>query len=305
MKVIRGIYNYKYTQNTFLTMGTFDGVHLGHRFLIDKMIMQAKNNDATAAVLTFDAPPKAILGSKAKTPMLTPAFKKELLLAELGVDVLIEQKFTKHFSEIEYDAFIQQFILSIIKPKHIFVGHDFRFGRQRMGDVDKLRKVLRQNNIAFTVAEPFLLNNERVSSTLIRKLLLNGDVSTARKFLGRPYSIYGSVCKGSKLAAPLGYPTANINHKFEVTPSDGVYAVKVIIKKREFRGICYIGPSPTFHIKKKKIEVHIFDYSGILYGADIKVLFYNKIRNPELFDNEQELVSQIKRDIEAVHSYFE
>lgn len=299
MNIIRGLSSYKNTDGNCLAIGTFDGVHIGHQKILNALVSFSKANGINSTILTFDYPPKYVITGKINEhiPMLTPFPKKEELFAEIGIDCIIEQKFDRLFSHISAIDFIDKIISEKLKPRHIFIGYDFRFGYEREGNVALLKRKLSFTKTDLTVIPPVLVAGERVSSSSIRKLIASGNVAQAQKLLGRYFFISGVVENGTKLASALGFPTANIKHFHSLVPSSGVYAVFVDVRAGHFAGICYVGASPTFNLKRKEIEVHIFDLSQTLYDQPIKIHFVLKIRDEMKFESTSELIEQIKKDI--------
>jgi len=308
MKVYYGVGRIKRKfKRPILTIGVFDGVHLGHQYIIKKIVQKARRIHGTSIVFTFYPHPYRILKPREYLPLLISLEHRIKLLAELGVDVCIVQEFTESFSRIEKVSFIKNTLFSKIKPIEIVVGKDFNFGKNKLGNTDLLQDLSRSYNYKVKEIPSRLIDGKKISSTFIRSLLLKGNLKKATRFLGRPVSIFGKVVKGSKRGKILGFPTANIDCKHEVLPPKGVYAAKIIFKRNKFFGVANIGVRPSF--KKRRysrviVEVHIFDFHKKIYGKSIEVEFIRKIREEKKFKNRFLLIRQILRDTEKTRQIF-
>jgi riboflavin kinase/FMN adenylyltransferase len=284
-----------------LTIGVFDGVHLGHQYIINKIVRRANIIRGTSVVFTFYPHPYHVLKPREYLPLLISLEHRIKLFAELGVDVCIIQEFTEDFSKIEKINFIKNILFRRIKPFEIFVGEDFNFGKNKLGDTDLLQRLSRIYHYKVREISPRRIDRKKISSTFIRSLILRGNLKQATKFLGRPVSILGKIVKGSRRGKSLGFPTANIDCKHEVLPPKGVYAVKMFIEKNKFFGVANIGLRPSFKRKGRRqiiLEAHIFNFYKRIYGKSIEVEFVKMIRKEKKFKNSSLLVRQILRDAE-------
>lgn len=299
MKVIYGLgptkYNFSYP---VIAIGIFDGVHKGHQELIKKLIVCAKKRHGQAIVLTFHPHPVHVLHPEIYLPFITSLPYRLKLLEELGVDVCIVAKFDKKFSRIQPETFIKEYLVKRIKVREVFVGDDFRFGVGRSGDRDYFQQMAARYNFIFHAVNPIKAHQGKVSSTDIRKFIEEGDLSQASKYLGRPVAILGKVLKGDRRGTRLGFPTANIYNSDEILPPRGVYAVKVKLAKKLYKGMANVGFCPSFHQSSRRmhVEVHLFRFNKDLYGQEILVQFIQKIRDEKIFSSLPELVEQLKKD---------
>jgi len=309
MKVIYGVGKVKVSfKKPIVTIGIFDGVHLGHKFIIKKLIDKAKKINGTSVVLTFDPHPKNILRPKKYLPLLISIEHRVKLLRDLGVDVCIIEEFSQGFSRLSPEGFIRRLFVKTIKPQEVFVGSGFTFGRSASGDIDLLRELGRQHNFKVNEVLPIKIGKEIVSSTSIRRLIRQGDLHKASKFLGREVSILGKVRRGRNIGRLLGYPTANIYPCGEIIPPTGVYAARVNFdKKKRLAAMAYIGSRPTYNKKVKDrcfdIEVHIFDFKKKIYGRYIEIEFLKEMRDERKFSSQEELKKQIEKDQKAVKHF--
>lgn len=288
--------------NAVVTIGNFDGVHLGHQALFRQVIQQASMINGTSVVITFDPHPLRALG-KNGPPLITRRDQKIELIRNTGVDKIICIPFTREFALTEPTEFIYDFLIGKIGMKSIIVGPDYSFGKDRKGDIYLLRSEGRKGE--FSVIIPDWIHDagagsERISSTKIRELVMEGRVEDAPKYLGRQYQIRGKVVKGrDRGGRKLGFPTANIKLHDELCPKFGVYAVTVETNHGHFRGVANIGYSPTFDDNMFTIEVHILDdFSYDIYNTRIRVNMVARLREEKKFSGLEELSGQIKKDIE-------
>lgn len=282
-----------------VTIGNFDGVHKGHQALFSAVIQKAREIDGTSVVMTFDPHPLRVLG-KNGPPLITRKDQKLELISTAGIDIILCLPFTKEFAAMSPDAFIDTLLLKTIGMDTIIVGPDYTFGRDRQGNIDFLKKAGREKG--FTVIVPDWINetseNIRISSTLIRDMVMEGRVEEAPHFLGRHYQIRGKVVKGRERGgSQLGFPTANIKLHDELCPRMGVYAVTVETVAGRFNGVANIGYSPTFDDHIFTIEVHILDFAQDIYNTKIRVNFIERLRDEKKFSGIEELSMQIRKDI--------
>ena len=294
MIVIQGINKIKKYKAAVVALGVFDGLHYGHRIILQEAVERARKIKGTSIAITFFPHPS-------KQPSLYSLEHRLKLIQELGIDVCIVIKFSKSFAKIMADDFIHRILVDKIGAKYVCVGKNFRFGYQAAGNHKLLKKVGRELKFEVKVFNVLKSKNIIISSTIIRKLIKDGKISQAQKLLGRRVSILGSVIKGAKLGRVLGFPTANINPHHEVIPSEGIYAVKIMFLDKYYKGICYIGKKPTIkpHNKFIHIEVHIFNFHKNIYGKYLEIQFIKLIRLNKKFSSREQLSAQIKKDIKS------
>jgi len=288
-------------KNPVVTMGIFDGVHSGHRTLIDHLVSRARKVGGEAAVVTFNPHPRLVLpGKKEGLTFLSTMEEKKKLLEESLIDHLIIIRFDKVLSNLEAKDFIKQILVDKIGMKHFIIGYDHHFGKSRRGDLKILRKCGELYDFVVEQVSEVSGPGGIISSTAIREALLSGRLEEANTWLGYNYSLGGSVVEGRKLGRSLGFPTANVkpDDNFKLIPADGVYAVEVQLDNKILPGMLSIGFNPTVNKNpdRKSIEVHIFDFEGELYNQYIKIIFRFRMRNELRFDNLDQLTEQMKLD---------
>jgi riboflavin kinase/FMN adenylyltransferase len=289
--------------NTVITLGNFDGLHLGHQQLIRMVIERARELKALSMVVTFRPHPLKILAPE-KCPALISIYEEKIRLFEkLGLDVLVKIPFTLDFSFMPPRDFVKNILCDLLGAKEIFVGYNYRFGKGRAGNVQRLREFGDQFGFTVREIEQISLNGEVISSTEIRNILKNGEVEHAARLLGRHYAITGIVVKGDGRGKVIGFPTANIAPKHSIIPANGVYAVRIAARDTCYDGVANIGLRPTFDKKDLTIEVHIFDFHEDLYGEEVTVCFIHKIREEKKFAHAEALIQQIQSDIGTAKQY--
>ena len=288
----------KYKRSIIL-IGNFDGLHLGHQKLFNLAKRYKKKYRLKIGVVTFEPMPKMYFDKSIKNFRISNLKQKNKIFKNFDIDFLINKKFDKKFSKIKSDRFIENIIFKKLKAKYIFVSSNFRFGNKREGNVKKLIKSEKNFNFKIIKPKPLLKKNKVISSTLIRKLLINGNLDRANKLLDRKWCIEGIVEKGRQQGKKIGFPTCNIDIKDYVIAMPGVYAVRVNLNnnKSTLKGIANLGYRPTFKQKKILLEVHIFNFSGNIYNKHLSVEFIKFIRKEKKFKNINKLRSQIKLDL--------
>jgi riboflavin kinase/FMN adenylyltransferase len=299
MRIFRGLDNLEKIQNAVVTQGTFDGVHLAHKIILNKVKQLAKDKYGESVVMTFEPHPRMVLKpDNHDLKLLTTLDEKIELLRYEGIQNLIVIPFTIELSQMHSQAFIKQILVDKIGTKTLVIGYDHRFGKNREGSFEHLKNY--SNDFGFEVEEVSeqLVDEIAVSSTKIRNALNEGKIIIAAKYLGRNYSIKGTVVKGRQLGRTIGYPTANliVDSENKLIPSDGVYAVKVIVNSNTFGGMLNIGNNPTVEGKGRSIEVNIFDFSEDIYNQSISIIFVNKLREEEKFNGLDALKTQLEKD---------
>lgn len=300
MKIHHQSLSFPRPNQAVVTTGTFDGVHLGHKTIVDRLIESARQSNGESVVITFDPHPRQVLYPNDQSLKLLQSIEeKAARLEALGVDHLLVLKFDKAFSELSSDEFIRNIIVDAVGTQKLVVGYDHHFGKNREGSFESLRK---QGLIhGFTVEEipAHDIDQVSVSSTAIRKALTLGDIKTANSYLGYAYSLSGEVVKGNQLGRQLGFPTANlrISNPLKLIPAIGVYAVTVVIQNRTFNGMLNIGYRPTLTDDLMLTsEVHVLDFSEDIYGESIQVHFIDRLRDEKRFAGKDELIQQLQED---------
>ena len=290
-------------KNAVITIGNFDGVHIGHQALFHEVTEKAEAIGGTPCAMTFEPHPLRVLKQNNHPPLITLYEQKLELIERAGIDVLICVPFTQTFASIAADEFIKDVLIRKIGMKAIVVGEDYSFGKKREGDIDFLKFYAPRLNFEVIVANWIKTSKhftDRISSTKIREWVMAGNMERAQKMLGRFYQIRGQVVTGRNRGGKLlGFPTANINLHDELCPKTGIYAVTVEHHERMYKGVANIGYSPTFDDCEFTIEVHILDFEDDIYGQKIRVNFHKRIREEIKFNNISELSDQIKMDIKA------
>lgn len=310
MQLIRGLHNIRPEDHgCVLTIGNFDGVHLGHCRVINALVAQAKKLNCPAAVMIFEPQPQELFAPEKAPARLTRFRDKYNLLKKLGVDRLICVNFNVKFASISAQDFIEQLLVKELGIKHLIIGDDFRFGKNRQGDFTLLQKASKEFAFGLSDTASYKLENCRISSTAIRQALEHDDLDGAAKMLGRSYAISGRVVHGDKQGRKLGFPTANVLLKRRVSPVSGVYVVKVIWPKgqldKPLLGVANIGSRPTVAGIRQQLEVYIFNFNSDLYGQAIEVVLLKKLRNEQRFESLEALRAQIKQDSEAAKHYLQ
>lgn len=302
MKIFRHINEVKIEGRTVVTVGSFDGVHLGHRAIIDALNRAGEECGCLPVLVTFHPHPKMVVGpaNGRKVLLLTTLEEKLHLLEEYGLPAVLIIPFTREFSRTPYDVFVREYLVNILKVRKMVIGHDHHFGRNREGHEEQLREFGRQLGFEVEALEPFYVDGEIVSSSRIREYLMAGEIIRANRLLGRYYSIRGRVVEGNRRGRELGFPTANIrlNHIYKLIPRNGVYAVDVRIQNQVFKGMMNIGHRPTFNFDPLTLEVHIINFAGSIYNEDIEIAFKAFIREERQFRSPQELKQQLEIDRE-------
>lgn len=285
-----------------LTVGNFDGVHRGHAQIIAQLIAAAQRVGGAAVVFTFDPHPVRLLRPDACPPPLTWTDRKAELLAELGVDAMISYPTDESFLQLSAREFFESIIRKHLAAKAIVEGPNFYFGRGREGDVNLLSEFCEQAGLSLEVVQALQLHGDLVSSSRVRKLIAAGDVETAGDLLTRPYRIRGMVTHGAGRGAKIGFPTANVDAIDTLLPAPGVYGGRSHMQGRSWPAAINIGPNPTFSEQRQKVEVHLMDFEGDLYGQPLEVDFDWRVRDVVKFAGTEQLIQQIADDVQAIRS---
>lgn len=285
--------------NTVVTIGTFDGIHRGHQEIINKVLEISKKESLRNIVVTFSPHPRLVLNTDPRIYLLNTEDEQQNILEKIGVDIHLKLNFNKNFSQLSAYNFIKEYIVEKIGVKKIVIGYDHRFGNSREGDVQTLKSFSKEFNFEVIEVSPFKLDGSIVNSSVIRRLLSNGNIVLANKMLGYNYTFSGQVVHGDGRGKTLGYPTANINLDFEnkLLPMLGVYAVNVFIDDEKYNGLLNIGKRPTFYTDGKVVpEVFILDFDRNIYHKNIRVEMLEKIRDEKKFNSATELINQMNLD---------
>ncbi|MSS70782.1 MAG: bifunctional riboflavin kinase/FAD synthetase [Candidatus Latescibacteria bacterium] len=284
-----------------LTVGTFDGVHLGHRAILDTVCREARRRNGSSVAITFDRHPRSVIAPESAPLLLMSREEKLRELRTAGVEVLIELPFTLEFSRTKPEVFVEQLIVRKIGAVAVVEGDDHGFGRGRKGDVSTLQALSGRFGFEFIQVGPKFVDGAPVNSTRLRDLIAAGRMEDAIRLLGRPYGLLGEVVRGDGRGREIGFPTANVRPDApdKLLPGNGVYAVQVRLDERCMGGAANVGSRPTFDGAGRSVEVHLFDFSGDLYGRDIEVAFLSRLREERKFDGVQGLVAQIHEDVKV------
>lgn len=298
METVQGISEFKHTFPTAITIGTFDGVHIGHRKILQRLINDAEQLNLNALLLTFFPHPRIVLQKDNDIKLLNTLDEKIEILESLGLDHVIVHPFTKEFSRLSAVEFVRDILVNRLKAKKIIIGYDHRFGRNRNADIKDL--IGFGNTFSFQVDEISAqeVDAVSVSSTKIRTALENADILTANSYLGYPYMLTGIVKKGKGLGRKLDFPTANLHiaETYKLIPKTGVYVVRCVLEGETHHGMMNIGFNPTMEGKEKTIEVHLFDFDQDLYEKKIKVDLLYHLRDEHKFDSVEALKTQLAKD---------
>jgi riboflavin kinase/FMN adenylyltransferase len=281
-----------------VTIGNFDGVHRGHAALVGETSRLAHEVSGPSVVFTFDPHPLQLLRPEQFLPLLTTLEDRARLLIELGADEVIVQRTSHEMLHLTAEQFFHRVLREGLHARALAEGEDFHFGHRRAGDVQLLRSLCKEIGVQLAVLLPVAMEGKVVSSSRVREALARGDVTMASKLLDRPYRLHGRVSTGQKRGKTLGFPTANLDPVRNFVPADGVYAVRVLHDERSWAGAANIGPNPTFGENARKVEVHLIDFSGDLYGQDLTVDFQSRMRDTRPFAGIKELREQLHRDVE-------
>ncbi len=292
-------------KETLLTIGVFDGVHLGHQRLISELLKQATRRRLLAGVVTFRQHPEDILSPGKTLPFLTDIKTRTQLLREEGVDFIVPLSFTSALAGLGARRFIA-LLQKHLKMRGLVVGPDFALGRQREGDIETLRKLGKEMGFSLTIVPPLEINGEIVSSTAIRKAIADGDMKKVHELTGRYFSLYGKVVAGAGRGESLGFPTANLDvNSGQALPPDGVYTGLAHVNGKVYFSMTNIGKNPTFGNPRRTVETFLLDYSGDLYGRELSVEFVARLRDEKKFKNADELKKQLAEDIKKGKSILE
>lgn len=302
MLTVRYTENFRIEKPSILTIGTFDGVHLGHQKILKKLNELKQRTGLNSVILTFDPHPRKVLFPEQKDlKLITTTDEKLALLEKNGIDITVVYPFSKNFAQMDAQAYIRDILMKSLKVKHLIIGYDHKFGKDRDGDIKTLKTYSKEFNYEVEEISVQDIDNINVSSSKIREALNKGEIELANKYLGYEFFITGSVVKGKQLGRTLGYPTANLqtNDPDKMIPSIGVYLVNVKLDQEEFHGMLSIGKNPTTDTDELvKIEVNIFNFDKDIYNKTIRISFMKRLRDEVKFETLELLKTQLKHDKE-------
>jgi len=285
-------------KDMLLTIGVFDGVHLGHKYLISRLKELALKQGLASGVVTFRQHPQEVLSPQTRLPFLTNLEQRVNLLKSEGVDAIIPLSFTAELAKLSARQFLG-LLKKHLRMSGVVIGPDFALGRNREGDSETLRRLGQEMGFGVTVVPPVIIDGEVVSSTAIRKALAKGDMKRVQKLTGRPFSLHGRVVPGVGRGVQLGFPTANLEIEPEqALPPDGVYVSQARIDDQSYSSVTNIGKRPTFGTSERMVEVYLLDYHGELYGRELEIDILERLRGEKKFDTAEELKKQIAQDVE-------
>lgn len=303
MEVIRYIESYRRFPRPIVSLGNFDGVHLGHQAILTKAVNKARALRGTALVLTFHPHPLSVLRPNSPLPLILSLREKLLLFRQLEIHGVILQRFSQTFSQLTAEEFVRRYLVDIIGIEKVIVGHNVSFGHRRSGNAETLVQLGEKFGFAVDVIGPVVINGREVSSTAVRTLLGTGNMHEVTGLLGRPYGVSGRVEKGFQRGRTIGFPTANLRPRTDLLLPNGVYAVTVDLdEKISIPGVANVGMNPTFGNNRRTIEAHLFDFSADLYGQRLRVNFLEHIREERKFPSVPELVRQIQEDADRARA---
>jgi riboflavin kinase/FMN adenylyltransferase len=281
-----------------VALGNFDGVHLGHQKIIGQAVEKAHAKGRDAVIYTFDPHPRVVLKQAPDIPRITTARERDVIFEHLGIDVLIMAEFTTEFASQTPGQFVENVLVEELAVRNIFIGENYRFGKARSGTPETLRQMAPEKGFTVHVVPPVKIGDVTVSSSKIREHLLKGEIREANMLLGREFTMEGKVIHGHSRGKGLGFPTANLKPEPKLHPPEGVYAVYCRTAEGVHPGVMNIGWNPTFKDRRRAYEVHILDFDATLYGETIKIYFVERLRPEQSFSNVDELVAQIRRDVD-------
>lgn len=306
MKIFHSINDFRFSKKTILTLGTFDGVHIGHKKILERVIQNTKNKEYESLVLTFFPHPRMVLQGQSEIKLLNTIEEKIYLLEKIGIQNLVIHPFDESFSRLTAEEFVKTVLVEKFHIQKIIIGHDHRFGRNRTANINDLITFGKQYGFEVEQISVQEINDVSVSSTKIRKALLEGNMALANEYLGYEYFLTGTIFKGKQLGKTIGFPTANlkIEENYKLIPKNGVYIVKSIINQRTIFGMMNIGFNPTVGGENLSIEIHYFDFNADLYNQKVSVSILQYLRPEQKFDSVTLLKEQLEKDKNTALAYF-
>tara|TARA_B100000795_G_scaffold263054_1_gene241680 strand:+ start:8488 stop:9420 length:933 start_codon:yes stop_codon:yes gene_type:complete len=305
LKIVQNTSNFSVRDETYVTIGTFDGVHFGHQKIIEKLVKEAKKANKKSVVLTFFPHPRMVLQKDASLKLINTIEERAVLLEKTGLDYLIIHPFSKEFSRMSALEFVRDVLVNQLNISKLIIGYDHHFGKNREGNITQLTEYSHVYNFKVEEIPAQDIDTVSVSSTKVRRALVAGNLKTANNYLGYSFMLNGTVVNGKKLGGTIGYPTANIDIKetYKLIPKNGVYVVKSTIHKKIVFGMMNIGNRPTVNGNHQTIEVHFFDFNQDLYHQNLTIELIYFLRDEQKFDGIDSLVSQLKKDEETARDY--
>src|SRR3989440_1685627 len=305
MRLFHGTENADISRPTVVTLGVFDGLHIGHQLIMKTVVDRARAIGAVPTVITFEPHPRAVLHPESAPPLLQTIDQKIEALGVLGIEQTIVVHFDKAFSQIRAEDFLREIVVDRLQAKEVYLGSGFAFGHNREGHIDLLRRVSKSLGFLADEVPEVQIRGERVSSSRIRELILQGRLNLARRMLGRPYGVQGKVVRGDARGQGLGFPTANVDPQNRVIPHRGVYVTAILIAGQWRQSVTNVGLRPTFgDATQSSIETHILHWSNDLYGRKVRLRFLHRLRDEKKFGSVDELKSQIERYVARAEDYF-
>ena len=307
MKIVKNIANFSTDEKTFVTIGTFDGVHFGHQKILEKLVSEAKEAGKKAILLTFFPHPRMVLQKNATIELLNTIDERAKLLEKTGLDYLIIHPFDKDFSKTTALEFVKEILVNTFNISKLIIGYDHHFGKNREGNIEQLTEYSHLYDFIVEEIPAQDIDDVSVSSTKVRRALSKGNLKTANNYLGYNFMLNGFVVNGKKIGGTIGYPTANIDIKedYKLIPKVGVYVVKSLIENKTVYGMMNIGNRPTVNGKHQTIEVHFFDFERDLYGKNLKIELIYFLRDEHKFDSLDSLILQLKEDEQTSRNYIQ
>lgn len=306
MRLFHGTDNADIQRPTVLTLGVFDGLHLGHQLIMRTVVERARAVGGVPTAITFDPHPRAVLHPQSSPPLLQTLDQKVEGFGVLGIEQTIVVRFTEEFARIPAEDFLRDVVVDRLHAREVYLGRGFAFGHNREGNIELLRQVSEELGFVAGEVPEIGLRGQRVSSSKIRNLLAQGKVNLARRMLGRPYGVEGRVERGNERGHTLGFPTANLRPQNRVIPANGVYVTGTLIDGQWRRSVTNVGTRPTFETgSEPSVETFVINWDGDLYGDVIRVRFLYRLRNERKFDSLESLKTQIGKDVDRAQNYFE
>jgi riboflavin kinase/FMN adenylyltransferase len=305
MRLFHGTENAEIQRPTVLTLGVFDGLHLGHQLIVRTVVERARATGGVPTVITFDPHPRAVLHPESSPPLLQTLDQKVEGFGALGIEQTIVIRFDEKFSQIRAEDFLREVVRDRLQAKEVYLGCGFAFGHNREGNIELLRRVSQELGFFADEVPEVQVRSQRVSSSKVRRLLADGKVNLARRLLGRPYGVEGPVERGAERGRDLGFPTANLHPHNRVIPRNGVYVTGTLIAGHWRRSITNVGVRPTFGgDAEPSVETFVMDWAGDLYGDVVRVRFLHRLRDERKFNSIEELTAQIQKDVRQAQRYF-
>lgn len=304
MRIFRSIDIEEKFSNPILTIGNYDGIHLGHRRIIERVKEMTRAVSGTSVLMTFDPHPLHLLKPDKELAAITPPEEKERVIAETGIDLLFIVPFTSEFSQISPETFVSYILVERLGVKGVVIGYDFKFGREGIGDTSFLMGMGKRHGFSVEVVDAVIMDGDKVGSNRIRKLVAEGEVARAARLLGRPYSMSGIVVRARGRGRSIGFPTVNLHTHYPLVPKRGVYVSEVEFDGVRHPGVTNVGYNPTFGDQERSIETFIIDFKDDLYDKELKLYFLERIRDEVKFSDADELKARIAGDVEAAKEYF-